>query len=65
MRRLLLPLLILAALPLTGTTPASACANPAEGEPNCCPPRYLVEIDNGVVYVGVPDPTPDPCHTHS
>lgn len=58
-------MLLTALLPLGGS-PASACAQPAEGEPTtCCPPQYLVEIDNGVVYLGVPDPTQRPCYTSS
>lgn len=59
MRRLLLPLALIA-LPLTGTTPASACAQPAEGEPTCCPPRYLLVVDEPPLSIYVADPTWSP-----
>lgn len=60
MRRLL-PLVVLTALLPLGGASASTCAPPDEGEPRCCPPHYLVEIDNGVVYLAVPHPTQNPC----
>jgi hypothetical protein len=62
MRRPLAALLLAAAaayVPLAAT-PASACPQPAEGEPQCCQPRYLVTADVAGHTVGVPDPTWQP-----
>ncbi|HEV2892066.1 MAG TPA: hypothetical protein VGX28_16960 [Frankiaceae bacterium] len=59
MRRLLIPLVLLAGLPL-GAGTASACAQPAEGEPVCCPPRYLLVVDQPPLSIYVQDPTQNP-----
>jgi hypothetical protein len=49
-------------LPL-GSASADSCANPAEGEPQCCPPHYLVEYDRWPFYLAIPDPTAPPCYS--
>ena len=55
MRRLLPLVALLATLPLGGGT-ASACAPPAEGEPQCCTQPPLVVVDTEYAYVAVPNP---------
>lgn len=60
MRRLL-PLLALAVFLPLGSASASTCAEPQDEPAQCCPPQYLIEIDNGIVYLAVPDPLVRPC----
>lgn len=61
MRRLLplVPALALLALPF-GATPASACAAPDEGEPQCCySPIVSVMVADRTVVVQDPTRVPD------
>jgi hypothetical protein len=46
---------VLLSLPL-GSSPASACAPPAEGEPHCCEAPALYTLDVAGHPVSVPDP---------
>jgi hypothetical protein len=43
------------------SAPASACPQPQEGPPNCCPTPYLVDIDVAGHRVAIADPSGHYC----